>query len=62
MIMIIGSEDHTPVSPTHADLLFVSAAGHRQPQVYAATSVATRKRGILGLRVHTHGRSVHAEE
>ena len=53
---------------THPNLFFVptspatsSTARNRQPQVDAATTVTTRERGILGLRIHTRRLSAHAQ-
>jgi hypothetical protein len=62
MIMIIGRENHTgSPPPERKDSPSSSLRIPSRPQAYAATSIATRTRGILGLRVHTHGRSAHAE-
>jgi hypothetical protein len=46
---------------THPDLFLVQTAHNGQPQIDATAAVATRERGILGLRIHAHGRSAHAE-
>ena len=53
---------------THPDLFFVptspassSTARNRQPQIDAATTVTARKRGKLGLQIHTCRLSAHAQ-
>ena len=64
LVFLRGAKNKKKLKITHPDLFFVptaTAPGNGEAQVDATTTVATRERGIFGLRVHAQGRGAHAE-